>query len=54
MVEVETMGFTVKTEDGIVLVMPEEEMPSDCMAVFVKKGEQYQELLKLIKESQQK
>ena len=54
MIEVMAMGFTVKTKDGVVLaVMPEAEMPPDCMAVFVKKGDQYQELLKLIKDSQQ-
>ena len=54
MVNVEAMGFTVKTDDGISLIMPEEEMPPDCMAIFVKKGDQYQELLKLIKDSQQR
>ena len=49
--KIQSLGGTTTTDDGVVLVMLEAEMPTDCVVIFIKK-EDYPTLLKLIKESE--
>jgi hypothetical protein len=51
-IEIVSLGVTTETEGGVALVMLEDDMPPDCVAVFVKRGEQYEALLELIRKSQ--
>ena len=48
-VQIQSLGFTVESDDGVVLVMQEEEMPPDCYVIFIKK-EDYPELLEKLKD----
>ena len=34
--KIQAIGATSKTDDGVILVMPKGDMPSDCVVIFVK------------------
>ena len=50
MIEIQDLGMTENTDDGVVLMMSGENMPPGCVVIFVKK-EDYPALLEKLKEA---